>query len=318
MESVCSFECASHSVMNIWERGIALFEAIHPSDMLRLGKDPAGFCVYLQTYLLLTADVIGAGELMIQMREHLRASMKAPTAQTAMSCCLYASALLGYLTYRGEDTEAECFVAGAEELLSLAEKFEKESDRQNVVLTAHRLGARLVMQRIYAACALPFERAALGKEIGDFHRAYYRRNSRLYMVNGQPSVSLNALPPYYGFESDDGQEAVREYLVTHSFEMPRAERGFLYGALYHLEAYDSLLPIVLEAGLPEQDASPAALSGLLALLTMLCGVDVAMLGKGIHCAQPRLPEYIGYRLTLPSVGGMILFDEGELSDDFMV
>jgi hypothetical protein len=175
------------------------------------------------------------------------------------------------------------------------------------VARAHILGAKLALQKVAYLCNVPFARADLGVEIGEFNTLAYHAKLGKY----EP-FEINYLAASHGFSCDDGEDTIREYLMERSFEVDRFDRHYLYQAFYHLEAFDALLSSILEAGAPSTGGAPAGLAGLLSLLTMICGIDVTMLGKGIHAMQPHLPEHLAFRAVLTSPDGPIYFDLGEL------
>lgn len=310
MDTICTFQSNDPALEALWTHGVEAFLRVDPSNMAYLAQDAASFPVYVKLCLILTAEITQVEEMLSSMASYLANQMACGDREAVLPSYAYPEALLAYAEYVAEWERIRPFYDAASSLVKQAE----EIGAHTPLLDAHRIGAKLHLQKVAYLCNLPYERAVLGAEIGAFHTANYDAKQGVYTP-----FSLNYLTAHYGFVSDDGEDTVREYLMEHSFEVEKVDRTYLYGALCHLEAYDALLSAVLEAGTPQEYSAPSHLAGFLALITMLCGVDVPMLAKGIRCMQVSLPEHLAFRMILASPDGPIYYDYGELLfDEFSI
>lgn len=296
MSISCIFQTNDPSLEAIWEKGIQLFAEIDMNHMESFTKHTADLAVYVELALILTADIAGVENLLYQMADYLE-------KHTPESLWGYPDALLRFASYVDRPEAVKPLLERATTLIEIGEQKSISSS----VVQAHRLGAKLALQKVSYLCDMPLMRAELGMEISQFQSLVYQGKKGIY----EP-FEVNYLTAAYGFLCDDGEDTIREYLMERSFEVEKWDRHFLYTALYHLEAFDALLSSILEAGAPSEGGTPAELAGLLAMLTMVCGIDVPMLANGIHAMQPHLPHHMAFRAVMTSPDGPIYFDLGEL------
>ena len=310
MELTCSFMTNQDELAAIWEGGCALYAHLCDREE-ELLENTNALPAFIKVHLCLTADVDYATSLLERAYERYEKDLSA-SQKEQVRALQYASALETYATYVQDPERIKPLLALAERLFSAVD----EQGGGSFAVQGHLLGASLALERVRAICDLPISKIAYGRRSEAYHKAYYRSREGIYRA-GDEALLPNVHAAYYGFVSDDCYESVRDLLIAHSFEVPRCARGWLLMALYHLEAYDALFPALLECGSPTPDGEPEGLWLLAALLTLLCGVNLEMLGKGIHMADPHLPDYVGYRLVLPSPGGYLPFDGGEDIHDFL-
>ena len=300
MRTLCTFQTDDEALQDLWNVSISVFEELDDTTPSLFTSAISSLGIYTQLALMLSADVDRVEKLLDRMYAHLLEEDQCDGAYG------YALAVYSFASYT---QELERVTALYHKALTLLQRV--ECPCHDAILYAHHIGAKMLMQKVAYLLGEKVDRVSLGGEISTFHSGNFNQRQGLYTT---PMV--NVLAAFYGFLSDDGEETVEEWLTEHSFEIPKEERFFLYGALNHLESYDGMISTILEAGNPKQEgATPAHLAGVNALLTMVCGIDVGMLAKGIRCMQPHLPDHISFRAVLPSPDGPIYFDLGELLFD---
>ncbi len=299
----CSLITNHEKLQSIWDGSLACFARMVEEGYTVMEDAGAALPPYVELCLVLLADIGKAENALDNAYDALIGAEVSPVAQIASY--RYADAAYAYARYVGEGAKSEKYAMRSEELWHRYEGIEGDDKTQ-----AHRMGCMALLHRMGR---IGDRDVSFYRSMGQFQAHYYSEETGLYTED----ATLNCLPAYYGFLADDGYDSVREYLSVNSFSVPTEERRLLLGGLYQLEAYDALLPILLEGGVPGETSSGAMLGGLCAFFTYLLGIDTEMLGKGIRCFRPTLSEHVWYRLILPSVGGRILFEGGEAPDEFM-
>lgn len=306
MELYCCFESNSEALRSIWDAGSALFcRLTEGSDVVPLAaSSPYGFLAYLRAYLILVGDREGARRL-------LQDACTVVTEAGVDADALYLFPLT--VSYYVEYTEDTLFIS---DLLDTVERAIGARAIPFPTGDFHRdalyLGAQDVLYRLRSAAGAPAEVAPRAHLADLFHSRYYDARSACYRdERGEVTPYSILLPLIYGFGHPNGRDAVRRYLIEEAFFTPRELRVLLLDAMAGEELFDLLLPSVLEGGLPRGADTAVDLYGIVAVVSHLCGVDMTMLGQGIHAASPHLPQGVTYRLTLPAAHTFLDFESEE-------
>ena len=292
MDVNCIFESNSEMLRAIWDRGISLFESLSPEVVSSHGS-PYGYLAYLRAYLCLIGD-----------REGARTFLQDTYKKAAASCnhkmlYMFPIALEHYVNYADDRLFAADMVEQCEgELLRSAPREFPTGDLEN---DAWYLGALVALFRLRGKIGLlrgMSERVALTER---FHNVYYlSKKGQYHDGSGLVTPVTQILPMAFGFLHEGARGTVRRWLIEESFSTPRELRLLLYDALYAEELFDLLMPTLMEGGIPNTRITPADLSGLICIVTHLCGVDLAMMGQGIQASTPHLPRGVTYSLTIPT------------------
>ena len=300
MEVNCIFESNSEMLCAIWNKGVALFESLTPEEVSVHGS-PYGFFAYLRAYLCLIGDREGA-------RTFLQDTYKnAVASSNHRMLYMFPIALEHYVNYADDKLFAADIVVQCEdELMRLAPK---EFPTGTFEEDALYLGALLALFRLHGKIGSLGSLSARVSLTECFHTLYYHSgNGQYHDGNGLVTPATQILPMAFGFLHEGARGTVRRWLIEESFSTPRELRLLLYDALYAEELFDLLMPTLMEGGIPNTRVTPADLSGLVCIVTHLCGVDLAMMGQGIQASTPHLPRGVTYSLTIPASHAYLSFE----------
>ncbi len=299
MMPICLFETDAEEAMRIWNAGVALYDRIGDAPSF---VHPSALPAYCDATLLLTADSRHVAEL-IENEIQNAEDAKDGCVESILTLPL---AIESYYAYTSDRVRLADFVMRLEKQVC-DEKYQSLFERYKAL----SLGFETVMMRLRAECGMQMQRAELGRKIAEYHKKHYDGTCCIYKdADGHESLIETVIVAAFGFLSDDAHETVRMYVIDHAFELPREWYFFLYMALSNLEVQDSFYACIVEGGLPSQICGAEGLSGIIAMLKYMVGVDIAMLGKGIECSTPCMPSQISYRVSLP-VGKTYLTYERE-------
>ncbi len=293
MKLVCSFEASAPEAERIWNAGCDLYERISEQSYAVLASHPHGIPMFCDATLLFASDVSRVAEII----EHILGDVEENGFDKIPphSFLTLPLAMESYYQYTADKTHLGIWVERCEKLFETHE-FEALAGIKRVFV----LGFQTVLMRLRAECGMPMPRVALGHGIVDYHKKHYDPARCLYRDDeGELSLIETVLVAGFGFISDDARDVVRNHIIENAFELPREWCGFLYTALSNLEVEDAFFACLVESGLPTSESGAEHLAGIVALVRYMVGVDLVMLGCGIECATPRMPEHISYKLLLP-------------------
>ncbi len=300
MIPICYFESNSNELMQIWNRGVSYFENLPEYSAQAYCSDPLDLPDMMTIQLLFTGDIDTAYKQLDDTAKYL---LKDTISGHANCISLFGFLLMleEYLIYTGDIRRVKEHVGDLNEWLVRYVPL-------NLTDITLSLGCRFILQRILATCNLPFERAQLAGEVRDYYQTFHDE-----ILRSDDRLLLYTIIASCGFTEDNEVESIKKFLLEHSFELPRKWQGVLYRALANLELNSAFFPTMLEGGGTRAGGVDAPFADVVALVKYLCGVDIAMLGQGIYCASPRLPEYVSYQLSLPSGFGYILYEGGDFN-----
>ncbi len=292
MDVNCIFESNSEMLRAIWDRGVSLFESLSPEEV-SAHQSPYGFLAYLRAYLCLIGD-----------RESVRiflqnAYKQIMTSGNRQMLYMFPIALEHYVNYADDRLFASDMVERCEKELtrSLPENF-PTGDFEADALALGALGALFRLHGKIGAMEGIANRVTLTEQ---FHATYYQsKNGQYHDGGGLVTPATQILPIAFGFLHEGARSTAHRWLIEESFPTPRELRLLLYDALYAEELFDLLMPTLLEGGIPGTRVTSADLSGLVCIVTHLCGVDLSMMGQGIQASTPHFPHGVTYLLTIPT------------------
>ena len=300
MDVNCIFESNSEMLRAIWDRGVSLFESFSP-DEVSAHQSPYGFLAYLRAYLCLIGDREGAR---IFLQDAYKQIM---TSGNRQMLYMFPIALEHYVNYADDRLFASDMVERCEKELtrSLPANFPTDNFETDALF----LGALFALFRLRGKVGFSggvSVRVALTER---FHAHYYQAKTGQYHDGGglvTPATQI--LPMAFGFLHEGAHGTIRRWLIEESFSTPRELRLLLYDAVYAEELFDLLMPTLIEGGIPNTRVTPADLSGLVCIVTHLCGVDLTMMGQGIQASTPHFPHGVTYSLTIPSAHVYLSFE----------
>lgn len=294
--------------MHIWERGTALLSEDPVPNLSRLYESPYSYLAYFRCVLVLTGNENGAQDLLLDCIRRVKENTSDRCEMLSFAIPL---ALEAYLRYTGDIIQVKKLLPQVEQILSV-EVSEETILTSTFEYASLLLGAVLSMHRLQATCGCDIDYTRQTRLSLRFHERFFREKDGCYTDDrGKISPVTAVLPNALGFAHADAHRSARRILIEESFAVPRVMRLFLYDAMISEELYDLLLPTLLEGGAPRGTVTYADLAGLVCIPEHLLGVDLAMLGKGIRCFTPHLPDQIAYRAILPAGKGFLTFESEE-------
>ena len=310
MEVRCTFESNTEALRAIWSRGVALFESISPKDITS-SPTPYGFLTYLRAYLYLIGDREGARSL-------LQSAYRSFLASEDIEKLYIFPVALEYYDVYADDPLFTGDILG--QFLKDCRRFTPPAGLfHHFAYDALFLGAYFSICRLHAKTGLCVDVSHRVELIERFHSAYFdEKIGQYHDENGALTPLTQILPVSFGFLREESRSATRRWLIQESFSVPRELRTLLYDALLSEELSDLIMPTLLEGGLPGAGQIPDDLSGILCILSHLCGIDLGMLGRGIQASTPHVPQGVSYSLIIPAPHTYLYFESEDYPGELVL
>lgn len=296
---LCRFETNCPDLDAIWRAAYPLAEQAALTDVTACSGTI--FLTYIGACLLLSDDRDAAFRALQRRMAYLSGAQGKASDPFGLVCCLMACR--EYADVTGENPAEQT------PLLSIRDSISSRLDSDSCPAPDRPLllAARILTDRFLRRSTSPV--SGSGADLLAFQRACFDCKSGVYLdAQGVPSLLLNLTAAWLGILSDDGRESVCDFLITHTFDVPRELRGILYRTLSDLSCYDALFSALTEAGTPPLDDPMCAVSDVLAIARDLCGVDIAAYGSGCARFLSHIPSPYSFRLVLSSANGPLYYE----------